>query len=100
MLRSQSFNLERVAVDSAVLGGFLISKRSDGSGWILIKTLSKVQGMPEFTSSYLKINLIAISLATLILHPVVGPVTLMWTFSPTHASGIQPKAPHLSETLV
>lgn len=28
MLRSQSFNLERVAVDSAVLGGFLISKRS------------------------------------------------------------------------
>lgn len=53
----------------------------DGSGWILIKTLSKVQGVPEFTSSYLKINLIAISLATLILHPVVGPVTLM-SFTP------------------
>lgn len=41
LLVSQSFNLERVAVDSAVLGVFLISKRSDGSGWILIKPLSK-----------------------------------------------------------
>lgn len=97
---NESFNLERVTVDSVFLGGQLFLKTSDGSSQILIKTCNKAWGTPKCTSSNLEINLLAIPLVILLLSPTVGYRILTWTYQPTHASGFQPRARWLSDTLV